>query len=127
MSRFTHSDHFLAGTPQSFIDSQERAIQRAIQKTAEQPIAYSKFSPGDVAKYIISKLGLGDADQCSECRAFQWQMNLWGWWQCWKRRDEILAWFVKKAKAKGVLVNEESFYELFKAGAKFARSTRRPA
>jgi hypothetical protein len=125
MRRFVREEDYLPGTPQSFIDAQERALQLIVLKHAESPQAHSKFSPGDVAKYIISKLGLGDAERCSECRAFQWQMNRWGWWQCWKRRKNILAWFVTKARAKGVVVDEESFYRLFKAGAKFARTARR--
>jgi hypothetical protein len=52
-----------------------------------EPKEPGAFAPGNVADWIISKLGYQPVSSCS-CKAFQAQMNEWGWIGCarhWRR------------------------------------------
>jgi hypothetical protein len=42
-------------------------------------------------------------------------MNKWGWWGCWVRRPEIVAWFVEKGREAGVPIRSESVAGLLRA------------
>ena len=55
--------------------------------------------PGDVLHVVLQRLGY---PACGGCRRMRRQMNAWGWWGCWRHRDELLAWFKAKGKERGV-------------------------
>jgi len=64
----------------------------------------SQRGPGDVVKIVLAKLGYKAAGDCG-CESMRQKMNAWGWWGCWKHRQEITAWFATKAREQGITVD----------------------
>jgi hypothetical protein len=70
--------------------------------------------PGDVVKAVLDRLGYQGASGCS-CEEMRQRMNAWGWWGCWRRRDEIVAWFTAKANDQGIVVERATILGLLRA------------
>jgi predicted Fe-S protein YdhL (DUF1289 family) len=43
-------------------------------------------------------------------------MNAWGWRGCIKHREEIIAWFIAKAREQNIEVNGDNLRHLIRAG-----------
>jgi len=85
----------------------------AVQHIAEQPT----FGPGDVVKLVLNRMGYRPTPTCG-CEEFRVQMNEWGWRGCLRRRREIVAWFLTKAREQGINVEENAIWPLIRAGLK---------
>jgi hypothetical protein len=71
--------------------------------------------PGDYVKRVLEKLGFANSTNCG-CAAFRKQMNDWGWTGCLTvHRDEVVEWFVTKAKSAGVVVDADLIWAACKA------------
>lgn len=67
--------------------------------------------PGDVLAAAIKRATGIDADKVDPigkktcgCKQFQAEMNRWGWWGCWRRRQEIADHLSKAAAERGITV-----------------------
>lgn len=71
--------------------------------------------PGSVVRTVLHHIGYQAHWDCG-CAAFAEKMNCWGYVGCWRRREEIISWFIKKARDIGVEVNRDRVWSLIWAG-----------
>jgi hypothetical protein len=60
-------------------------------------------APGNVVERVLTKMGYTKVRGCG-CAAMRDRMNEWGWRGCIRRRSEIVAWFLEKAKEQRIVV-----------------------
>ena len=83
-----------------------------VVKESRAPIV----APGDLAEWLVKQAGFPICPQ--KCRAFQSQMNQWGWLGCLTtHRQEIIDWFVARAGEHKVVLSSDDAWGLMKAGA----------
>ena len=97
-----------------------QAQQAAVAAMADAPT----FGPGDVVKLVLARLGYRPHPNCG-CDEFRQQMNEWGWWGCLRRRREVVAWFVSKAREQDIAVADDSVWSLVRAGMRDLLKQRR--
>lgn len=98
-------------------ENQEKlARQQNINKTTKSNIA-PKLLPGSLVEIVLNQMGYVKTNGCG-CNKMKNWMNRLGWWGCWKRRDEIIDWFYKKAQETNISIDQKSIYGLFKAAIK---------
>lgn len=71
--------------------------------------------PGDLFSRIIHKITGRYALTCGRCNTRMGIMNSWGWWGCWRRRQEILGWLAEEAATRGHRVESDKLWTLFQA------------
>ena len=82
--------------------------------------------PGDLLPGLIRICGFKESVGCG-CHEFRARMNRWGWWGCWRHRQEIYEWLAVKAAERGILVEQAAFWPLFRqAFRQAAASSPRP-
>lgn len=74
--------------------------------------------PGDLFSSIIHKITGRYALTCGRCLNRMGLMNQWGWWGCWRRRQEILGWITEEAAGRGHVVASDKLWTLFRAAWK---------
>jgi hypothetical protein len=90
-----------------------RLARQAVASPAGAPARMGR-GPGDVVKLVLDRMGYKAQGGCG-CEAMRQKMNAWGWWGCWKRREEIAAWFQAKAREAGVEVDGKGVLALLRA------------
>ena len=80
---------------------------------------YGRVRPGDLVAGVLKQLGVVKVS-CARCQQKQREMNALGWWGCWKRRAELVQWFVDQARRFGITVESETAWGLLKAGLRHA-------
>ncbi len=73
------------------------------------------LGPGSLVSIVLSKLGYVAGPLCG-CRAFADKMNAWGWWGCYRNRQEIVEWFTLKAREQNIEVDGVGVWSLVKTG-----------
>src|SRR6266436_1727659 len=74
-----------------------------------------KAQPGDVLSAVIFQTTGRYAQTCGKCVERMRQMNTWGWWGCWRHRQEIVSWLAEEARARGHVVTDDQIWSLFRA------------
>lgn len=94
-------------------------ISGFVRLTVPTKILHPKLSngPGDLIAIITKQLKFS-VGGCGTCEAYRQQMNKWGWWGCWKKREQITKWLVSKAKEKNINIANETMMGLFKTAIK---------
>lgn len=93
--------------------------QLATVAASARPETARVIRPGDLVSLVISHMGHGISAGCG-CNEMRRKMNEWGWWGCWRRRAELVAWFVKKATEAGVAVDRRSVAGLIRTAIREA-------
>lgn len=81
----------------------------------------SLLKPGDLFGTIIFKITGQRTAHCGVCGTRKAQMNIWGWWGCWRKRKTIIGWLIEEARKRGHSVDEQNVADLFKAAIKELR------
>src|SRR5205823_5941004 len=71
--------------------------------------------PGYLFSSIIHKVTGRSALTCGVCGQRMKKMNDWGWWGCWKHRQEILGWLSEAAADRGHNISNAQAWSLFRA------------
>jgi hypothetical protein len=58
------------------------------------------LQPGDMLARLIERM-IGEVPGDCACSSRQEQMNQWGWWGCWKHRNDIIGWLCEEAANRG--------------------------
>lgn len=70
-------------------------------RPAAKPEPAPAHGPGSILKLAIKSItGETPGSSCA-CNKRAKLMDSWGWWGCWKRRDEIAGWLAEEAKKRG--------------------------
>jgi hypothetical protein len=70
--------------------------------------------PGDVFSMVIFKITGVQSSKCGVCIRRVQQMNVWGWWRCWRNRSTIIGWLCEEAAKRKYPVTKASVMTLFK-------------
>jgi hypothetical protein len=85
-----------------------------------QPII-KRTGPGDILSSAILKLTGREISMCGICGLRRTAMNEWGWWSCWRHRNEIAGWLVEEARKRGHTVTQGAAVDLLRAAFKELR------
>ncbi|MEM1213438.1 MAG: hypothetical protein AAGI68_14215 [Planctomycetota bacterium] len=83
------------------------------------------YKPGSVLKVAI-RLVTGDEPSAGcGCDGRARQMNAWGWWGSWRRRQTIAGWLVEEARTRGHELDQAGALPMLVAAWREVRSRRR--
>jgi hypothetical protein len=82
------------------------------------------FHPGSLLVFLIYKITGEKIVGCSACSRRGKQMDVWGWWGCWRNREIILGWLVEEARKLGHTVERKTAFSLLKIAIREALRVR---
>ena len=115
-SRCSYLDKIDYDDPASFCPNGHFGLHDAPKHGFAPPAALKRSSnPGDIFASIIFKITGQNAGGCGPCRDRIKQMNDWGWIECWRNRNTIVAWLVEEAARRKHKIDNSAAVTLLKA------------
>lgn len=92
-----------------------------IHAPAPAPPSPWTLGPGSLLAAAIKAVTGETPSPTCQCTARARQMNEWGWWRCWRNREQIAGWLVEEAQKRGHAIEHGKALGLLRAAWREAR------